>query len=218
MAHITAIVFDLDGTLIHSAPDLQFAANAALKTVGRGPLDLPTLISFIGNGVETLVKRALKATGGGDDALERAVLAVFLEVYAKNNTTLTRPYEGVVPALEELRAKGIRLGICTNKPTAPAQDICDQLKLSPYFDVIIGAEADVPKKPDPQALMACLNRLDCLPEQAIYVGDSAIDFHTARNSGVAFRLFSEGYLNHPLPELPAEARFDNWHNHGIVVG
>ncbi|MGC1505770.1 MAG: phosphoglycolate phosphatase [Sulfitobacter sp.] len=218
MANVTAIVFDLDGTLIHSAPDLQFAANAALHSIGRGPLDLATIISFIGNGVETLVKRAVAATGGGDDTLERAVLAVFLDVYAENITTLTRPYDGVIQALEQFRAKGVKLGICTNKPTGPAQNICDRLELSQYFDVVVGAEPDQPKKPDPHALLACLSRLGCPPAQAIYVGDSTIDFHTARNAAVAFRLFSEGYLNEPLPELSTAARFDNWREHGIVVG
>jgi phosphoglycolate phosphatase len=217
MNRVSAIVFDLDGTLIHSAPDLHFAANAALETVGRGPLDLATIISFIGNGVETLVKRAVTATGGGDEALERDVLAVFLKVYAENITTLTRPYDGVIASLEGFRAKGIRLGICTNKPTAPALDICDRLDLAQYFDVIVGAEPDQPKKPAPDSLLACLKQLDSTPEQAIYVGDSAIDYQTARNCDVTFRLFSRGYLNDPLPQISKAEQFDNWHENGIIA-
>jgi phosphoglycolate phosphatase len=214
---LKAIIFDLDGTLIHSAPDLQFAANEALASIGREPLDLPTVISFIGNGVETLVKRVLNATGGADDVLERAVLSTFLDVYAKNITTFTRPYSGVVAALEQFRSKGVMLGICTNKPTVPAREICEQLGLAQYFDVIVGAEPDRPKKPDPHALVACNEMLDCPPEHALYVGDSAIDFQTARNASVAFRLFSGGYLNEPLSDPCATDQFDDWAHHGIVV-
>ena len=217
MATLKAIVFDLDGTLIHSAPDLQLAANAALKSIDRDPLDLATIISFIGNGVETLVRRVLDATGGSDAALEQTTLRTFLEVYAQNVTTHTRPYSGVIPALEQFRAAGLRLGICTNKPTAPARDICDKLDLTQYFDVIIGAEPEQPKKPEPQSLFKCIKALDCSPEQALYVGDSDVDYHTARNASVAFRLFEGGYLNTPLPHLAPNDQFADWANHGIKV-
>ena len=210
-----AIVFDLDGTLIHSAPDLRFAANEALKAVDRRQLDLPTIISFIGNGVEVLVERILDATGDSSEALKRDVLAIFLKVYGANMTTLTRPYPGVVAALEQLKSSGVRLGVCTNKPTAPAREICEKLDLVQFFDVIVGAESDQPKKPDPQSLLTCIAALNCTPEQALYVGDSAIDFHTARRASVDFRLFSAGYLNESLPELSDENRFSNWAKYEI---
>ena len=205
-----AIIFDLDGTLIHSAPDIQFAANEALKSIGRAPLDLPTIISFIGNGIEKLVERMLNATGGYDEPLRRAVLADFLEIYSNNMTTLTKPYAGVVTVLEQLRAGSISLGVCTNKPTEPAREICKHLGIADFFDVIAGAETGVPKKPDPQPLISCMTAMDCAPGQVIYVGDSAIDFHTARNAEVSFRLFSGGYLNESLPDLSDEDRFDTW--------
>lgn len=217
MARLEAIVFDLDGTLIHSAPDIQFATNAALAKIGRGPLDLAKVISFIGNGVETLVTHALEATGGTTPALERDTLAVLLAVYNDNITTLTRPYDGVVTALEQFRAKGLKLGICTNKLTTPAQVVCDQLDLSQYFDAIVGAEPDRAKKPQPQMLHRCLEMLGCAATNALYVGDSAVDFQTARNAMVPFRLFAGGYLNGPLPDVHPTERFDHWDTHGIIV-
>ncbi|MFL4468469.1 phosphoglycolate phosphatase [Tateyamaria armeniaca] len=216
MPNVKAIVFDLDGTLIHSAPDLQLAANAALHAIGRAPLDLATIISFIGDGVEALVRRALDATGGADDALFQTVLAHFLDVYAQNVTTHTRPYVDVIAALEQFRAAGIPLGICTNKPTGPARAICEQLALAPYFDVIVGAEPGQPKKPDPASLLASIKALGCDPDQALYVGDSAVDYQTARNAQVRFRHFSGGYLNTALPELGDADRFDDWAKHGIT--
>lgn len=217
MAHLHTIVFDLDGTLIHSAPDLQLASNEALKAIGRAPLDLPTIISFIGDGVEMLVSRCLDRTGGTDDDQQREVLAHFLDVYSKNMTTYTRPYAGVVAALEQFHAKGIKLGICTNKPTEPARVICEKLNIAHFFDVIQGAEPGQAKKPDPVSLITCIEALGAAPEHALYVGDSSIDFHTARNASVPFRLFSGGYLNAPLPDLHKADRFGDWAAHGIVA-
>ena len=213
-----AIIFDLDGTLIHSAPDLHAAANAMLTALGREPLDLQRIISFIGNGVEMLVERCLDATGGHDAALKRQALEMFLAFYNQNMTTLTRPYAGVISALEMFQGAGIPLGICTNKPTKPAREICDRLDLTRFFDVITGAEDGQAKKPDPAPLLGCVTQLGVPPSQTLYVGDSAVDYHTARNADVPFRLFSDGYLNAPLPDLPEGDRFADWTDHGILLG
>lgn len=217
MMPLQTIVFDLDGTLIHSAPDLQLAANEALAPLGRGPLDLPTVISFIGDGVETLVLRCLNATGGASEGLHRDTLALFLKIYAQNVTTHTRPYPGVVAALEDFCARGIKLGICTNKPTAPAVTICDALDISKYFDAIVGAEPDQPKKPAPASLLSCIQSLGGGGDGVLYVGDSVVDYETALNASVPFRLFSGGYLNAPLPDLAGSDRFADWAAHGIGV-
>jgi phosphoglycolate phosphatase len=217
MMNPKAIIFDLDGTLIHSAPDLHAAANAMLDTLERPALDLPTVISFIGNGVEKLVERSLDATGGSDALLRRSALEMFLTFYQKNMTTLTRPYPGVISTLQAFKDAGIPLGICTNKPTQPARDICDRLDLTRFFQVILGAEIGQPKKPDPAPLLACLKELAVQPSEAIYIGDSAIDFLTARNANVPFRLFSKGYLNAPLPDLSVADSFDDWAFNGIAT-
>lgn len=217
MTYPKSIIFDLDGTLIHSAPDLQSAANAALGALGRQTLDLPTVISFIGNGVETLMERCLNATGEYDAPLQQAAMGLFMENYKRNITTLTRPYPGALSALQSFRNAGIALGICTNKPTGPAHEICDQLDLSQFFNVITGAEAGQPKKPDPAPLLNCISALGVSSVDVLYVGDSAIDFLTAQNASVSFRLFANGYLNEPLPTLPDADRFDHWGTHGILI-
>ena len=210
-----AIIFDLDGTLIHSAPDLHAAANAMLHALDRPALELPTIISFIGNGVEKLVERSLDATGGYETPLRLVALELFLDFYQQNITTLTHPYPDVVSTLQTFQDAGIPLGICTNKPTKPAREICDRLELTQFFNVIAGAEQGQPKKPDPASLLACISALDTLPSEALYVGDSDIDFLTARNAAVPFRLFSNGYLNAPLPDLSPSDRFEHWTDHGI---
>ncbi|MDA8747794.1 HAD-IA family hydrolase [Litoreibacter sp.] len=209
------LIFDLDGTLIHSAPDLAAALNHALVAVGRAQVDLPTVISFIGNGVEKLVERGLHATGAYSDEVFTETLEYFMTYYEHNMTVLTRPYPGVVTALEALKSSGAVLGICTNKPTAPARAICDDLNLTRFFDVICGAEPNIAKKPDAAPLLGCVAQMEGRPDQTLYIGDSSIDYHTAQNANITFRLFTQGYLNETLPSLPEANRFSDWAHHGI---
>ncbi|WP_433989394.1 Phosphoglycolate phosphatase (plasmid) [Pseudoseohaeicola sp. NH-UV-7] len=216
MQNTKAIIFDLDGTLIHSAPDLHSAANAALAPLGRGPLDLETVTSFIGNGVDKLVERSLRATGDFDDGLMRQTLDRFHGYYRQNMTTLTRPYPGVMAALDAFRAAGLRMGVCTNKPAGPARAICDEMGLSQYFDIVAGAEEGKPKKPDATPLLQCVDALGCAAHEVVYVGDSTVDFETARNASVTFVLFEGGYLNGPPLPLPPEQRFASWAQHGLL--
>lgn len=203
-------IFDLDGTLIDSAPDIRAAVNAALVSQGRRPLDLPTITSFIGNGIEVLVRLALTETGRWDVDVQRATLAEMRAHYARHPAPLTRIYPGVEDCLDDLKRSGARLGICTNKPHAAAVDVCKRVGLTPYFDVLRGAQEDWPRKPDPFMLLACIEDLNGTVGTTLYIGDSAVDYHTARNAGVAFRLFSGGYLNDPLPDLSSVDRFDVW--------
>jgi phosphoglycolate phosphatase len=132
-------------------------------------------------------------------------------------TTLTRLYPGVMLALKHFRKVGIPLGICTNKPTGPAKEICARLDLIQFFDVITGAETGQPKKPDPTSLLVSISALGVSSVDVLYVGDSAIDFFTALNGSVPFRLFANGYLNEPLPDLSKADRFEDWGSHGILV-
>jgi phosphoglycolate phosphatase len=217
MGQVKAIIFDLDGTLIHSAPDLHAAANVMLLEMNRMTLDLATIISFIGNGVEVLVEKCLIATGDSDKLIYQKALERFLEAYAADMTTLTEPYRGVVPALEGFCLAGIPLGICTNKPEKPAKEICLLLDLTQYFKVIKGALPGRPKKPDPQPLLNCCKLLNCDPAETLYVGDSIIDYQTARNANIMFRLYSKGYLNELLPDLPSKDQFSSWGEHGIEI-
>ncbi|AEI94635.1 phosphoglycolate phosphatase [Roseobacter litoralis] len=210
MAKLKQIIFDLDGTLIDSAPDLRAAMNVVLVELGRQPLDLKTVIGFIGNGVEKLVARSLAATGGAEAQLHPRALELFLQAYAKDKTTLTRPFPGVFECLDRLKEAGIPMGLCTNKPHGPANEICEVMGLDGYFGVISGALPDVPKKPDPAPLLAVIDALGGDPASTVYVGDSAVDYDTARAAQVPFRLYTQGYLNRPLPDLDPAHRFDDW--------
>ncbi len=209
------IIFDLDGTLVHSAPDLHAAANVALAHVGRPILDLALVTSFVGDGVEKLVERCVAHSGDAPESVHSAALRAFLDSYGANMTTLTKPYPGVLACLQVLKAHGAILGVCTNKPTGPAREVCRALDLDRYFDVILGAEAGRPKKPNPQPLLECAERMGAEAGSVIYVGDSAVDYETAKNAGVPFRFFTGGYLNGPPLEVDDASKIDDWSHPGI---
>jgi len=194
------IVFDLDGTLIDSAPDLHAAAAKMLDGEGKAALPLATIRSFIGNGVPRLVELAMGAADIPFTEAEHTRLTeVFLGFYNAAPADLTTVFDGLEDVLVTLKAEGYVLGVCTNKPQAPAVAILDALGLAKYFDVVFGGDALPQRKPDPAPLHATFNEMgasDCL-----YVGDSEVDAETADRAGVPFAIFTEGYRKTPVEEL-----------------
>ena len=202
-----AIVFDLDGTLIHSAPDLHAACNRMLAEEGKPPLSLETVISYIGNGVPRLVALAMQATGIPESEHARLV-GVFMRHYDADPATLTTPYPNLLPLLESLKARGHKLGLCTNKPEAPAREILRLLEMEDFFAAVVGGDTLGVKKPDPAPLRQCLKLLG--EETCLYVGDSEVDAETARRAGLPFALFTGGYRKKPVSELPHDFAFDDF--------
>jgi phosphoglycolate phosphatase len=202
-----SIVFDLDGTLIHSSPDLQAAANKMLADYGLAPLDLASIESFIGNGVPKLVERCLRVY---EMPLTEEAVDKMRTYYDADPFTLTAPYEGVVDCLKALKAAGLKLAICTNKPVAPARTILDGLNLTQYFDVVVGGDTYSTHKPDPEPLLGCMEKMGADMANTIYVGDSETDALTAKNADMTFALFSGGYRKTPVEELRHHFLFDDF--------
>lgn len=202
-----SIVFDLDGTLVDSAPDIQAAANRMLAAQGLDPLDLPTIISFVGNGLPKLVERVMRVRGL---ARERhgELTQVTLDFYSRASADPTRPYPNVIKALETLSGAGFALGVCTNKPEAPARDILRALDIERFFGVVVGGDSLAVKKPDPAPLHRAFEALG--HDARLYVGDSEIDAETAERAGVDFALFTEGYRKRPMEALTHAFRFDDF--------
>ncbi|MEP3346627.1 MAG: phosphoglycolate phosphatase [Litoreibacter sp.] len=201
-----AIIFDLDGTLVHSAPDIHAAANVMLAHAGRDAVTLEQVIGFIGNGIEKLVERCLHATGGVPDDMAQHLTQMH-RAYAEDLTTLTRLFDGVRDVLE---TSDVPMAICTNKPESPAREMCDQLDISRYFSVITGGDTTSANKPNPLPLLHTVETLGLRVEDCLYVGDSVTDFRTARAAGMRFAFFTGGYQPSPVEGLRPEECFDNW--------
>ncbi len=200
-----AAIFDLDGTLVHSAPDIQAAANRVLAGEGLAPLSLAETTSFIGAGAGVFVERMAAARLPAPDAgRTQAMLAAFIDLY-EGAVTLTEPYPGAVAALEALAADGWALGLVTNKPEAPARSLLRHLDLTRFFGVIVGGDSLARRKPDPLPLHHAMEALGA--RETVYVGDSETDAATAEAAGVPFVLYTEGYRHTPPEALAHEFAF-----------
>jgi phosphoglycolate phosphatase len=197
------IVFDLDGTLIDSAPDIRGLANRVLAREGVEGLSIEETRRFIGNGATVFVAR-MRAARGIPDAEHARLLAAFLDGYDEA-VDLTVPYPDVAAALDALAADGHRLGICTNKPARPCRAVLAHLGLLDRFDVTIGGDSTPFPKPDPTPLRAAFDELGSGP--MLYVGDSETDAETAERAGVPFLLFTEGYRRGPAEGIAHDAAF-----------
>jgi phosphoglycolate phosphatase len=199
------IVFDLDGTLIDSAPDIQGVANRLIAP--HGPqITLAQTHSFIGNGVAVFIARMLEATGL-PDSLHEELLPQFKHAYL-TAVEKTELYPGVREALARLREGGHTLGICSNKPLAPCMAVLDHLALTPFFDTFWGGDSLAVHKPDPAPLHAAFGALGA--GKCIYVGDSEVDALTAQNAGIPFVLYTKGYRKTAVDEIPHAAAFDDF--------
>jgi phosphoglycolate phosphatase len=205
-SRMSAIVFDLDGTLIDSAPDLRAAVNAMLRDQAQAPLDLATITSFIGNGVPQLVRLAMQARGL-DMTRHEALTANMLNHYNAGNSALTTLYSGVREVLETLHRDGHHLGLCTNKPIAPTRDLLQHFDLTDLFSAIIGGDSLPERKPHAAPLLATFKALG---GSGIYVGDSEVDAQTAQNANIPFALFTEGYRKTPVAVLPHDWSFSSF--------
>ncbi len=200
------IVFDLDGTLVDSAPDLRGIANVLMAARGLDPITLDEARGFIGQGVAVFVQR-LRAARSLPESEQKGLLAALLERY-DDALTLTQPYPGVPACLVTLRNAGHAIGLCTNKPMRPTLILLRHLGLEPHFARIVAGDTLAVRKPDPAPLHAAFD----MPTggAAIYVGDSEVDAETAARGGVPFLLFTEGYRSTAIADLPHRAAFSDF--------
>ena len=213
-----AVVFDLDGTLVDSAPDLCALVNDMLAELGRPGLDLEEVRPMIGDGSRALLERGLRASGGVPPTVDLdALFAEFLRRYVRLPVRPGQVYAGVVPVLEELAAAGVRLGVCTNKPQAPTDRLLAGLGLERFFGAAIGGDALPVRKPDGGHLRAVLARLGVDGARAALVGDSRTDLLTARAAGVPCVLVSFGYTPVPARELGADRVIDHMSELGAAL-
>jgi phosphoglycolate phosphatase len=182
-----AVVFDLDGTLLDSFPDLQAAVNRARALRGLDPLDLEAVKAHVGRGVRNLAAHTIGPSEGPD--LDAAV-ADFRAYYGAHRVDLTRPYPGVIAGLEALR--GLSLAVLSNKPAALVHQILDDLGMARHFRAAFGGDSFPALKPDPRAMRGTLDALGTVPERAVMVGDTDVDVAAARAVGMRVVLVRTG--------------------------
>ncbi len=200
------IVFDLDGTLVDTAPDLLLTLNTVLGDEGRDWIDAPHMRPLVGRGARILIEEGLRYTGApGDEATVERLLDKFLDFYARNIDHLSRPFEGVTEVLNTLAAKKAKLGVCTNKRERLSIDLLTKLGLIKYFPVVLGADSLAVRKPDPAHLTQTIARLGGSEARAVMVGDSATDVNTAKAAGIPVIVVDFGYTDVAPADLGGDA-------------
>lgn len=214
MKHFSVVVFDLDGTLVDTAPDLSAALNHMLGQLGREQLPQARVLGMIGRGVRVLIEQGLAATGETTPEMLEEGLKIFLSYYEAHIADRSRPYEGVETTLDLLAARGVRLAICTNKPEQPTCKLLAALGWTGRFASVIGGDTLPERKPDPAPLREAIRRVGGGP--AVLVGDSMTDVETARAAELPCVVVTYGYRDRLAEELGATILIDRFEQ--LAVG
>ena len=205
-----ALIFDLDGTLIDSAPDIAAAVERTLAEHDIS-IDAAEIRDYIGDGAARLIERVLAARElpVPDEAALAQYVADFNAHYHAIPAAYTRCYDGAAEMLHRARRAGRKIALCTNKPQAVAERVLAELDLLGEFDVLVGA-GTYALKPDPEPLYACIDQLGIAPNDALYIGDMAVDRDVARAAGVAVVLVSFGYAHDDVAHFGPEGVLHAW--------
>ncbi len=205
------VAFDLDGTLVDTAPDLMATLNILLEQEGLPPLPLSAAGSLVGRGAKIMIERGFAVAGKSLDS-ERASLLFdrYITLYLSRIAEESRPFEGMDAALDALEAEGAVLVVCTNKRTDLSRALLDALDLTKRFKAIVGADMAPKPKPDASHLLLAIEMAGGTPSRALMVGDSNNDVLAARNAGVPIVLVSFGYTEIPVQDLDRDILIDRF--------
>lgn len=181
-----AIIFDLDGTLLNTIADLGTACNAALRYYGYPEHKADAYPALVGNGVNKLIERALPEGEKTEENILR-LREIFIPYYDTHNRCQTTPYEGIPEVLRQLKEKGCKLAVASNKYNAATQQLTNHY-FPGVFDIVSGEHTGIPRKPNPQIVNNLLNAMHIAPSEygeVLYIGDSDVDIQTAHNAGLA---------------------------------
>ena len=208
-----SIIFDLDGTLVDTAPDLTNALNHVLAAEGRAAVELADVRHMVGHGAREMIRAGMAATGApateGD--LDR-MMDGFLPHYEAHIADHSRPFDGVIDVLETLNARSARLGVCTNKRERLSIALLKTLKIDHYFRAIIGADTLPVKKPDPGHLLGTIDRVGGSPDRAVMIGDSTTDVNAAKAANVPVVVVTFGYPDIAPDQMNGDAEISHYDN------
>jgi len=201
----SAIVWDLDGTLVESAPDLATALNALLNEQGQYGHPVSNVRTMIGGGVAKLIERGFRAAGAPLEQAQRdALVPRFMELYMDCATDSTHLVPHAREVLTHFYHAGVQQALCTNKPAGVTHMILDALDISGFFSCVVGGDSTPQKKPHPLPLQTCLRELGVQPDHALMVGDSGADVGAAQAAGVTVILVPDGYTGVSADSLGAD--------------
>jgi phosphoglycolate phosphatase len=202
------VIFDLDGTLADTAPDLAAALNHVLVGLGRTPVPAEDVRRMVGHGVRVLLRNGLAATGEVSEALIDRGFPIFFEYYEQHIADDSRAFDGVESALDALAAQGATLAICTNKPELLARDLVAALGWQDRFAAIVGGDTLPQRKPDPAPVHETIRQAG--GGRAIFIGDSISDTDAARAARIPCVALTFGYSDRPADQLGATALIDHF--------
>lgn len=193
------LVFDLDGTLVDTAPDLAAAANHVLARAGLAPINAKEILPFVGHGAMKMIEQALAAHGRAASPSElREHFDIFIAHYSANIAAMSRPYPGVIEALTLFQRKGATLAVCTNKTEVHARALLDELDMLKHFAALTGGNSLGVSKPNPQHLTGTIDLAKGSVKRAIMIGDSETDIRTAQAAGIPVVAVNFGYSIEPV--------------------
>jgi phosphoglycolate phosphatase len=205
----SCVVFDLDGTLVHTAPDVTAILNAVLAELSVPIFDTAEVQKLMGEGIGALIEKALKARGCNfTEAALNKLQQDFVRRYIEKPVAASRPYPYALETLSELARRSIAIGVCTNKAEAPARLILECTGLLTHVTAVVGGDSSHGLKPAPGPLLACVSLLGVPVSKAVYVGDHSIDLLSARAAGVRFILAAYGYGGQEISTLGARSMID----------
>jgi phosphoglycolate phosphatase len=205
-----AAIFDLDGTLIDTAPDLTRATNHVLSSQGRRAISVAELRPFVGRGARRMIERGFAATGTAvPPNLVDSLYDAFIAYYTENIAVDSQPFPGTLELLDRLEAAGVKLGICTNKQERLSLRLMDRLGLTQRFGAIVGADTIGISKPDPAPYRETVARLGATGGGSVMIGDSETDILTARAAGVPVIAVTFGYTDRHVSEFNPDHTVDH---------
>ena len=200
MTQIYTILFDLDGTLVNTAPDLMAAHNHVMKKFGHAEKEMSEIKSLAGKGAWVMMQRSFKEEIK-DEKTKKEMTREFIDFYAKNIDQNSKPLNGTIKFLNWAKNKNISMGVCTNKQERLAVDLLKKLDMSKYFDYIAGSDTFSFNKPDPKHLTDVVEIIGGDLKKTIMVGDSEVDANSAHNANLPFVLVKDGYTEKSEKEI-----------------
>ena len=216
MTQKLTILFDLDGTLVDTAPDLMGAHNHVMKKFGYPQKSLDDIKHIAGRGAWIMMQRTFRDEIK-DENLKKEMVKEFINYYAKNIDRASKPIKGVVKFLDWAKSKQILMAVCTNKQEKLAVDLLKKINLSQYFEYIAGCDTFDFNKPDPRHLTNVIDIIGGDINKSIMIGDSEVDSQSAYNAKIPFILVEEGYTEKNINEIPHKTLIKDFSNFEKIV-